>query len=310
MKRLLKEMIAVTAGISFVLSGIAVAQTGQGNSGNPGAGKMMGKNTVNSVHSMQGHGDQKGIAKKDGRSSRANMKGKKQSNFFNFLQRDMVSFDQAYIPALALTSQEKSGPSKKAMELLKSNWSGFKKNYYDKNRKDFSWKKDFDHIDELILKADRIVKSGKNLKDAHEELEGIRNVFLALRQRNGINYFVDYLTEFHEPMEGIVLSALKKTPETLTSENVNTIRNLLPQTISLWEKIQKDSFDQELFRFNDSKITQMKKLMKSEGMALEQLQNALEGSDHALLIKRSVAIKPNFAKLFMMFGDFETLKKG
>lgn len=224
------------------------------------------------------------------------------------LKKDFVSFDKAFIPPLALTRAEKAKPSKKAMKLLKENWGTFKAKYYEANPNDPSWKADFNKVDQKIMEAAKTVKSGKNLMDAHESLEEIRYIFLELRKRNGINYYIDPLSEFHVFMEVIVHTADENDPDTLDDSDKQTIREQYDQASKIWHRIKTSEFDRDLYGFNDEKMAQMKKLLKMESEALNKLGKALEVNNNALIIETGKAIKPNYAKLYKLFGDFERIK--
>ena len=52
----------------------------------------------------------------------------------------------------------------------------------------------------------------------------------------------------------------------------------------------------------------MKKLLKMESEALNKLGKALDVNNNALIIETAKAIKPNYAKLYKLFGDFERIK--
>jgi len=223
--------------------------------------------------------------------------------------KDMVKFDQVYIPPLAFTSQQKAAPSKMSMKRLNKVWRAFYQAYYNSSKDDVQWKADFDKVKKMISRADSIVNSGENLLEAHEALEGVRITFMNLRQRNGIEYFIDYLTAFHEPMEAIALTAKGKTLETLSEEDISKMKENLPEASSLWGKVESFPFNAGVFGFSLEKERQRKSLVKAERQALNGLSVALESGDKARIIKAGVGVKPNFAKLFMMFGDFGKMKK-
>jgi hypothetical protein len=213
------------------------------------------------------------------------------------LKRDFVSFDQAFIPPLALTRAEKAKPSKKAMKLLKENWGTFRATYYDSNPNDPKWKEDFDKVDQKIMEAAKTVRSGKNLMDAHESLEEIRYIFLDLRKRNGIDYYIDPLSEFHPLMEVIVHTAAENDPDTLNDSDKETIREQYNQASKIWNRIKTSEFDRDLYGFNDEKMAKMKKLLKMESEALNKLKKALDDNNNALIITTAKAIKPNYDRV-------------
>jgi hypothetical protein len=226
----------------------------------------------------------------------------------NDLRQDMVKLDKAYIAALALTSQGKVAESRKAMEILGGSWNQFKDRHYGANPDDPQWKKDLDAVDHMIAEAAQIVVSDRKVTDAHEALEEVRMVMMKLRARNGIEYFVDQLTAFHEPMEAIVLAAKDKTPETLSDADMQRIRETLPEAEKLWARAMAENLDGPTYQLEASQLERARKLMQAEQQALAALKSALAGGDKPSIIKAAVAIKPNFAALFMTFGDFTPFK--
>jgi ribosomal protein S15P/S13E len=226
------------------------------------------------------------------------------------LMKDFVSFDRAFIPPLALTNQEKVNPSKKAMMLLKENWSAFKGKHFEANPKDTQWKTDLDKVESSIRDAGRIIEGGKNLMEAHEILEQVRFVFMALRKRNNIDYYVDHLSEFHEHMEAIIHTASERDAGSLSSKDKEFMGKEFAQASLIWERIQALRFDAALFGFNDQKLAEMKDLVKKEADALQKLRSALGGNDNAVIIQSAKGIRPNYANLYKMFGDFDRVSGG
>ena len=220
------------------------------------------------------------------------------------LVKDMIKFDQLYIPVLALTSLGEVQGSRVAFASLEPVWLAFKNKYYSSSVNDPSWKKDFDKVNGYIKSSKNIRMKGTNLSQAHEQLEHVRVIFMGLRNRNGINYYIDHLTRFHEPMENIVLTVKGKTADTLSNKDVDTIKQTLPGAIDLWHKASDSRFDANLYGFNKNKVKMLKSTIKKEQTALMHLQQAIKENNKNRIIKTSLAIKPNFAKIFKAFGHF------
>lgn len=224
------------------------------------------------------------------------------------LEKDMVSFDKAYIAALSLTSQPNKAAAEKAMKLTVAEWAVFKKNHAETLGKNNLDKEDLAIIDQRMSDADRIVRENEETGEAHEVLEGICSTFLKIRERNNIDYYLDYATKFHQPMEAIMLTAKGRNAETLTDEMLLKIKENLTLAQRDWEKLQRASFDPALFSFSAEKDAQRLDYIKAETEALSTLQKALTGGNKEKIIKASMGIKSNFAGLFMLFGDFEIIK--
>jgi hypothetical protein len=223
--------------------------------------------------------------------------------------KDTAVFDKAYIPALFLTSQGKVEESKLSMKFLKEEWTAFKKKYYSAQPNDAQWKKDMDRVEELIMAADNTVSGGKELPSAHQVVEGAGGILMEARQRNKIEYFPDYLTEFHGVMEGIFEDAVNWKPETLSAKHIENIQKMLSDGLEAWDAAKKAKFSPELYGFSPEKVQKMRDLHKAEADALLALQEALKKGDKAEIIKHARSLKPKYASVYLLFGDFERLKK-
>lgn len=221
------------------------------------------------------------------------------------LRQEMVKLDKVYIAALALTSQGKADDSRKAVNALRESWQSFKAKHYGANPADKQWKADFDAVQKMVAKAVAIVGTpGKPVTEAHEALEDVRTVLMKLRVRNRVDYYIDGLTAFHHPMEDIVLAAKDKTAQTLSDADVSKIRARLPEADELWKRVQASKLDAATYQLSAAQAEDVAKLVKLEAAAVAALQEAVKSGDKAQIAKAAVAIKPNFAKLFMTFADF------
>jgi hypothetical protein len=223
----------------------------------------------------------------------------------NDIRQDMVKLDKIYIAALALTTQGKIAESRKAVDALQKEWQGFSKRHANAKPGDAQWKADFDHVNGMVNEAVKIAASSQKITDAHEALEHVRDVLMKLRQRNRIDYFIDNLTAFHEPMEVIVLAAKDKTADTLAEADIASIRKTLPQAEKAWQRVAAAKLDANDYMLNAAQTDEARKLMAMENASLAALKDALTAGDKARIAQAAVAIKPNFAKLFMIFGDFK-----
>lgn len=224
------------------------------------------------------------------------------------LEKDMAAFDKVYIPALVATSQGNRAAAKKAMELTVAEWLVFKKNHSDDFKKSKADRADLVIINQTISDTRRIVRQNGRLDEAYEILKGVRDIFLNIRKRNSIDYYIDYTTRFHKPMDAIVLTARGKTAETLTEAMLLKIKDNFKVAWQDWENLQKASFDPELFSFDTKKDAQRQACIKAETEALNKLQKALDEGDKGTIIKAAIGIKSNFVSLLLLFGDFGKVK--
>jgi hypothetical protein len=226
------------------------------------------------------------------------------------LARDMVLLDRAYLPALVMT--EPPGDAKQAdaaLRTLEARWKPFRERYYDANPADQYWESDFDFIQLMLAEAADLIRGEAALPEAHEVLGGIRMVLRRLRRRNNMDYFIDHLTAFHGPLAAIVQAAREKTPESLTIDDVDTMRVWLPEALRLWEKATNHPPNRDLFGLDEIQLARVQTYIEHEYAALTHLQQTLaemsEGVDEERIIQAALETRQPFLQLLMLFGDFE-----
>lgn len=212
--------------------------------------------------------------------------------------KDMVVLDQKYVPSLVSTSQNNLENSKKSVSLLKENWLTFKQKYYDKSDKDT--KSNFDKIDTIISDTEKSLDNSK-IADAHAQLEPFREIFYEIRKINKIDYYMDYVTDFHKEMENVLNAGIL---EGSVDIKFDKIKEVLTKTISVFNTLESAKFDAKEFNFSDEKEKQRNAFMLAEKNKLQDLKNAVDTNNKELAIKLSQEVKENFVKLFTLFGDF------
>ncbi|MHB9132592.1 MAG: hypothetical protein ACYDBB_16100 [Armatimonadota bacterium] len=217
--------------------------------------------------------------------------------------KDMVRFDQVFIPALALTSQQQPEAAKNAMRQLTAEWKGFQQRYADQCASDAEWQRTFIQVDQRIGTANTVINTKNDFLLAHEELEGVRSILLNLRMRNNIEYFPDYLTEFHGSMEAILLTVNEKTPETLTPAEMAKLLQNLQQATALWRVVEKKPFDPLLYDFSPEKTALLRTRIANEARELDELTSAVKARDAARVLKETGDIKPEFQAIYLLFGN-------
>ena len=222
------------------------------------------------------------------------------------LVEDSAVFDRAYIPALAYTSQGNRPQSTQAMAQLLPAWAAFRDAHSGDHPEDAQWRKSFASAGQYIADAQAIVdNSGRPLTDAHEALEPVRILFMHLRQGHNIEYFVDHLTAFHEPMETIVLTA-KDEKIGGSEEKLKKIRATLPALQTAWHQVQAAPLESGRLMLDAATFDQVKRLMQKETEAIHALEASLAGDDPQAALRLAMGIKPPFARLFMLFGGLTT----
>lgn len=222
---------------------------------------------------------------------------------------DMVAFDRAYIPALSLTNAGDAAKARKAVALLVARWQELRAKYISAPTLNPQWRADFDSINAMILTADRMMIEGKPPQEAHGVLEGVRTVLKDLRLGYNISYDLDALTQFHEPMEAITLAVKGKTAAQLTENDLATIEEQCRYADSIWQgQVARAVFDPALYQLSPETDEKLRAELKLEAGILTELKAALAGQDKARVVQSAAALKPHFATIYTLFGDFSAVQ--
>jgi hypothetical protein len=215
-----------------------------------------------------------------------------------------AEFDMVYIPALALTKQEKPGPSRQAMQRLNSRWSTAYPEL-GSAMPGATWQNELKTIDAAIAKATEQVQQ-EQYAAAHETLEAIRDLMMNARRREGVSYPLDTLSDFHITMEEIVKPAMDLTPPDLNESVVANLRILCDEADGKWQEAEAAEFDLTLYGLKPEAAETARQHIANVRAAINKLSDALAGDDPKATIQAARGLKPPFAQAYMFFGDFPT----
>jgi hypothetical protein len=119
-----------------------------------------------------------------------------------------------------------------------------------------------------------------------------------------VDYFMDRLTAFHEPMEVLALAGNTLKPQDLTPVKRAEMEKIYAEARALWRSIEQNLPDLKAYRLNEAQQAQFNKGMADVSAAMTRLSDALRGNDNAALLKAAAAIKPPFARTFTAFGRY------
>jgi hypothetical protein len=219
------------------------------------------------------------------------------------LVKDMIALDRIYIATLSLTGAEVKTRSKRLIILLVGQWRSFKKSHWHDFPEDRLAKVNFAEINQMIEDAARMARQNGNPAEIHEILGGIGITFLHLRQRNSIDYYLDYFTKFQESMEAMMMITKSKNRETLNGDNICTMKIRFRESMKYWNEAIKAPFNRELFSFSAARETKLKEYISNETQDLGILRQALENEDRAAIIQGADAVWAGFTRLYALFGD-------
>jgi hypothetical protein len=228
--------------------------------------------------------------------------------------RAMVHFDALYIPLLSLTNAAQGNAAQgdpkaavkaaAAAERLRQQWPALRKQLagqWPAAGGQRGWDAALASVDKQLAEASGAVARG-DWKGAHEALETVRLAMWKARQAAGVDYFVDRLTAFHEPMELLALAGAKGQPAPLGSAQRAQLEQAFAEARALWRSIENNPPDVLAHALSPARASQLSKGLADEGVALARLSDALRGQDDAALLKAASAIKPPYARSYTAFG--------
>lgn len=217
----------------------------------------------------------------------------------------MVVFDGVYIPALALTTAAQQDAAvvaraRAAMQRLEVRWPALRVQL-QQDLGGTSAKRTLDAVDRHLAAARKAVAANA-FSAAHEALEQVRLDLMQARSQRRIDYFVDRLTAYHEPMEVLALAGSKLTPQELTAAKRVELELAFAEARVLWAGIEKNPPDPRVYALSPARAAQLRKGVADETEALSRLSDALRGDDPPALLKAAAALKPAFARVLMAFA--------
>ena len=219
------------------------------------------------------------------------------------LKEDMVALDRTFVPAYGVLNRTPAEPenAKRAMEALNMQWASFRQKYTAAQGGDTQWSSDMAKIDRMMVAASRIVDTGTDFPKARDELKGMRQTFLDMRQRLNMPYLLDDVVRFHDPMEAIHLTARGKSGEQLSDADIARITALFSEAEQRWAKVQSAAGD-AAFVPTAERREALIKLMANESRALDVLKQALAAGDREAIAKSAQGLRGPFTALHSSFG--------
>ena len=219
------------------------------------------------------------------------------------ITHDMARFDRAYVPALVLTStKDISGQSVLAVKRLRQDWELVSAKY----SRIFTGGEASMNIGSIIERSDGLITIG-DFAGAHAELERIRVLMMDARRRNGIEYYLDPLTVFHQSMEKMASRVSGKDHASITEEDIRAIAGMLPLARKQWQVVTDAPFKRGPFLFTRDNEAALMDAVAAEGRAIEDLGDALRSRNRRVIARHVLLLKQGYSMVLRMFGNFDSI---
>jgi len=207
------------------------------------------------------------------------------------------AFNDSYKQALYATQQGDEERAGSELGATRMTWQMLLTQYYrnppESYRRDARWQGDLATITGYIEIA-KMELGAKKVPEAHEALEQVRRIWMAVRQRNGVRWFSDELTRFEDVLEPVVLFVTGGVSD-------STIRNLAGKVdgmASAWQQVA--AFGYRPASAERQKLLQ--DMIAAETQAISNLRKAVAGRDYPSLRPLVMEVRKAFAAVYLTFG--------
>lgn len=216
-----------------------------------------------------------------------------------------IEMDRQYIPAVIYIDQGDRQSASDAMMKFSEQWSSFITTF-EVNSDDPEWPHFLDIASGMVSEAFMDVQEG-NLESAKKQMEAVTVTLHGLRERNGINYYVDELNAYKPYMDALIAVADSKSGKLFTKDQIRALQKNWAQVWPRWEAIRhhvsRAKFDQALYGFTDDRFVELKQAVAQEQLALNKLRQALRSGTHQEMADAAIGLEAGFMRTYRAFGD-------
>ncbi len=212
---------------------------------------------------------------------------KKQEDF----GRKFNNMNEAYKKVLFATGQNQT-ESAALMLDYNTAWSDFYTNYktnaISPYSSDLKWQASLDSINNIVIFSTDLI-DGDNLRDAHLELEKVRQIWQETFKRNDVTMLGFYLTEYHDLME--------KAIEQADTKDIVALKDTCNSMKIAW-----DNVEQTPVNFKEADTLDYNNKIAANLENINKLCSAVDNSDLEGIKDASSKLKGLFIPLYLKYG--------
>lgn len=219
------------------------------------------------------------------------------------IKKDMVHFDEAYVPVLYFVYKSDMDKASNSIYLLDVRWQEFNNKYQ------FIFKNDPDGLERLRYVSDWMNDANDAiLRDDRQmalvQLDHIKYEMMEIRRSNKIEYFLDYLWDF----EGALSMLSEASCEDISLVcSADELAFLINETQYLWDIVVEDESIPFSNVFNNEKLVLFEQYKEeiSEHMKIVEAERYSSYKDLGTAVDNTIE---SFMNLLTLFGDFESVQ--
>ena len=214
------------------------------------------------------------------------------------IRKAMVHFDRAFIPVLAYSFEGDIHQAKRSVFYLEFQWQKLKKQYQAYLPEEAEA---LNRINSWLGDAYYAIDAN-NLTLAANQLEHVKYEFMELRQKYGVDYYLDNLYNFQDAI-GLLSEAAGD--ELMCHMEWGEYEHLLQKAIEDWQAIRAQPIDSALHEFDEARLQQLAYKQDAMEAVLLQFAETFSCANRQQLAIASQSLQPAFFEVLRMFGNFE-----
>ena len=217
---------------------------------------------------------------------------------------DLQNWNQWYKRSLLATSHGAAERVPQPLANSREAWYSFLAYWYatppPEYAEDTCWQADLAAITGHIHLAEWLATSGE-MYSAHDTLEPVRRIWMDIRTRNGVQWFGDEITRYHDVMEPVVLWGTGQARGGVTEDNFEEFEAEVAALVEAWRDLARFRFRPRAPRGPGGQL-QYRIFMTQADAAVKRLHRVVEDGWIEDIPEAAREVKATFLPLFMNFG--------
>ncbi len=215
-------------------------------------------------------------------------------------EQELATVEQYYIPALFVSGHGPKEKAPAAFQRFQQQWQQFTRKYHQTLQQD-PWAGAVQQINNHLQQAATLLQEGK-VFEAHRQLEPVRNILADVRHQLGNPTLMDALTEFHDHMEVIMKTVRQKSPEALSTTDIEKIKTHATAALRAWQKVKIGPREKAIYQLSDDQVAFLQRNIQVQQQTLNALKSALAQKNAADILKYARGIRSGFITVFRALG--------
>ncbi len=220
------------------------------------------------------------------------------------LVKDMMQFDQAFIPAFYYVYKNDVDKAQIAMLQLNRQWQTFNTKYTDKVVFSESWQESIRLIDQWLEGSNCALKDG-HLEEALFQLDHARYEMADIRWRANIPYYLDYVWDLEGAIDVAVQTATDPMIDLMDWRDFVEISG---EVQDAYIQLSLQTIDKQLLHSSTINPPLFKKRQLELKEKIDAFITAVDCADGCLFAEAAQQLEPAYLNFLMLFGDFESIQ--